>query len=72
MSEIKTIVNVYEINLQCNCCKDGVFVVREGAASNTKQCSPTAHYPHKCNKCRHEMMIKGKNYPQIVYEKVIV
>lgn len=61
--EIKTKVNTFLVHLMCDKC-DGGEMMPTGIAllSNPPQ------YPHKCNKCGHQVNVTGNKYPFIKHE----
>ena len=66
--ELKTKVNTYILNYQCDKCKDGQMIYQGKAKKGID--NKSIMYLHRCNKCSIIQDIKGKQYPQMRYEKL--
>ena len=65
MAEEKYKVNTYEIDYKCDACRTGYM-----RPLGTVLLSNPAQYPHRCNNCGAEMIVREHIYPYMVTEKV--
>ena len=66
MAEEKYKVTTYEIDFKCDVCEEG-YMRPTGEVLLTFP----MQYPHRCNHCGAEMIVREHTYPYTVVEKVI-
>ena len=66
MAEEKYKVQTYEVDYKCDVCSKGWY-----RPTGVVLTTFPAQFPHECNFCGAEMIVREHTYPYVVTEKVI-